>query len=106
MAQKLGLQTFTAEELDSSPDGELRSCKQQSTALSSPKKLVKEKKRCPAAVWMGGGSGGERIHLYVPRVPSFSPGTTTLLICYSPGQNKNLNKVLGEKKETAKQRVP
>ena len=52
--------------------------------------------QCYVAPWMGGESGGEWIHVYVSKAESLCcpPKTlTTLLIGYTPIQNKNLESV-------------
>ena len=44
--------------------------------------------QCYVRAWMGGGFGGERIHVYVRLSPlAVNLTTTTLLISYTPKQN-------------------
>ena len=53
--------------------------------------------QCYVAAWMGGESGGECIHIYIyPKLRPFAVHLkllTTLLIGYTPIQNKNLESV-------------
>ena len=49
--------------------------------------------QCYVAAWVGGAFGGEWIHVYLWLRSCFSPETiTTLLISYTPIQNKKLEK--------------